>query len=217
VIANELLDNLAFDLVERSATGWLEIRVGVTEAGTFYEVPVPASEEMVTWLGEIEVPAGARLPVQHAAGAWIDDCAARLHRGVVLVLDYAAELDELVRRGAASDGSGWLRTYRDHRRGGPPLEDPGAQDITTDVVLPTLRREASRAGFTVAIETTQAAWLRALGIDALVDEGRRAWEAGAARGDLAALMGRSRVTEAAALTDLDGLGAHTVIVLTTRR
>ena len=217
VIANELLDNLAFDLVERSEDGWTEIRVGVTDAGAFYEVPVPASEEIISWLDDVEVPAGARLPVQHAAGAWIDDCAARLHRGMVLVLDYAAELDELVGRGAAPDGSGWLRTYRGHRRGGPPLDDPGAQDITTDVLLPTLRREARRAGFTVASETTQAAWLRSVGIDALVDEGRRAWEAGAARGDLAALAGRSRVTEAAALTDLGGLGAHTVIVLATRR
>jgi len=217
VIANELLDNLAFDLVERSGDGWTEIRVGVTDAGAFYEVPVPASEEMITWLDDLEVPVGTRLPVQHAAGAWIDDCAARLHRGMVLVLDYAAELDELVRRGAAPDGSGWLRTYRGHRRGGPPLDDPGAQDITTDVLLPMLRREARRAGFTVATETTQAAWLRSVGIDALVDEGRRAWEAGAARGDLAALAGRSRVTEAAALTDPGGLGAHTVIVLATRR
>ena len=217
VIANELLDNLAFDLVERAEGGWVEIRVGVTDRGVFYEVPVPASEEIVTWLGEIDVPVGARLPVQQAAGAWIDDCAARLHRGVVLVLDYAAELDELVRRSAGREGPGWLRTYRDHRRGGPPLADPGGQDITTDVLLPTLRREARRAGFTVATETTQAAWLRAVGIDALVDEGRRAWEAGAARGDLAALAGRSRATEAEALTDPDGLGAHAVLVLEARR
>ncbi len=45
----------------------------------------------------------------------------------------------------------------------------------------------------------QAEWLAALGIDDLVAEGRRIWEAGAARGDLEALAGRSRVTEAAAL------------------
>jgi hypothetical protein len=58
--------------------------------------------------------------------------------------------------------------------------------------------------------------LRSLGIDALVHEGRAAWEAGAARGDLEALVGRSRVSEAAALTDAGGLGAHRVIVLTKR-
>ncbi len=212
ILANELLDNLAFDLVQRTDDGWLEIRVGVTDAGAFYEVPVRASEEIVSWLDGLEVPTGTRLPVQHAAGEWIDECATRLRRGVVLIIDYAAELDDLVRR-----GDGWLRTYRDHARGDDPLDDPGVQDITTDVLLPTLRREARRAGFTVTSESSQAEWLRTLGIDDLVEEGRRTWEAGAARGDLEALAGRSRTTEAAALTDPDGLGAHTVVVLTKHR
>ncbi len=58
----------------------------------------------------------------------------------------------------------------------------------------------------------QADWLAALGIDDLVAEGRRRWEAGAARGELEALAGRSRITEAAALTDPDGLGAHHVVL-----
>ena len=58
----------------------------------------------------------------------------------------------------------------------------------------------------------QADWLAAVGIDALVAEGRRIWDAGAARGDLDALAGRSRVGEAAALTDPTGLGAHQVAV-----
>jgi NADH dehydrogenase [ubiquinone] 1 alpha subcomplex assembly factor 7 len=209
VIANELLDNLVFDVVERTDDGWAEIRVGVSDAGEFYEVPVRASEEIVAWLDGIEVPVGARLPVQRAIETWIDDCATRLRHGVVLVLDYAADLDEMVAR-----GRGWLRTYRGHGIGADPLEEPGSQDITTDVLLPTLRRDARRAGFTLAAESTQADWLRSVGLDELVEEGRRIWEAGAARGDLAALAGRSRATEAAALTDPAGLGAHTVVILT---
>ena len=40
-----------------------------------------------------------------------------------------------------------------------------------------------------------------------------AWDAGAARGDLAAIAGRSRANEAAALTDPGGLGAHRVVTL----
>jgi NADH dehydrogenase [ubiquinone] 1 alpha subcomplex assembly factor 7 len=208
VIANELLDNLAFDVAERTATGWQEIRVGVGDDG-FYEVPVRASEEIEAWLGDLSVPVGARIPVQRAVEEWIDGCATRLRHGVVLILDYAAEIDELVDR----DG-GWLRTFRAHERGGSPLDDPGSQDITADVLLPTLRRDARRAGFTVATESSQAEWLRAIGVDDLVEEGRQRWEAGAARGDLEALAGRSRITEAAALTDPAALGAHTVVVLT---
>jgi SAM-dependent MidA family methyltransferase len=211
VLANELLDNLPFDLVERADDGWVEIRVGTTDAGALCEVPVTASEELARWLGDVDVPVGTRVPVQRAVETWIDDCATRLHRGVVAIVDYAVEVDELVARGGR-----WLRTYRGHERGGDPLTAPGEQDITADVLLPTLRRDATRAGFTIRSESSQAEWLRSVGIDALVDEGRAAWEAGAARGDLEALAGRSRATEAAALTDPDGLGAHRVIVLTKR-
>jgi NADH dehydrogenase [ubiquinone] 1 alpha subcomplex assembly factor 7 len=212
VLANELLDNLPFDLAERGADGWVEIRVGATDAGELCEVPVAASEDLASWLCDLDVPVGTRVPVQRAVETWIDDCATRLHRGVVVVLDYAVEADELVARGRE-----WMRTYRDHGRGDDPLATPGEQDITADVLLPTLRRDAIRAGFTVSTESSQADWLRALGIDALVDEGRAIWEAGAARGDLEAIAGRSRATEAAALTDPAGLGAHRVVVLTKRR
>jgi SAM-dependent MidA family methyltransferase len=208
VIANELLDNVPFDLVERADDGWVEIRVGATDAGALCEVPVTASEDLAHWLADLEVPVGTRVPVQRRVETWIDDCATRLHRGVVAIVDYAVEVDELVAR-----GGGWLRTYRGHERGGDPLTAPGEQDITADVLLPTLRRDATRAGFTIRSESSQAEWLRSVGIDALVDEGRAAWEAGAARGDLEALAGRSRATEAAALTDPDGLGAHRVLVL----
>ncbi len=58
----------------------------------------------------------------------------------------------------------------------------------------------------------QADWLAALGIDDLVEAGRRTWEAGAATGGLDALTGRSRVHEVAALTDPSGLGAHRVVL-----
>jgi NADH dehydrogenase [ubiquinone] 1 alpha subcomplex assembly factor 7 len=211
VLANELLDNLPFDLVERTAGGWVEIRVGVTDTGDLCEMPVAASEEIVHWLGDLEVPVGARVPVQRAVETWIDDCATRLHRGFVVLLDYAVEVDELVARGREG-----LRTYRGHERGSDPLVAPGEQDITADVLLPTLRRGATRAGFAVTTDTSQKDWLRSVGLDALVAEGRAAWDAGAARGDLEALAGRSRITEADALTDPAGLGAHRVLVLTKR-
>ena len=209
ILANELLDNLPFDVVERVDAGWTEIRVGVDDAGRFHEVPVPVAEELAAWLGGFTVPDGARLPVQRAAEEWIDVCANQIHRGVVLVLDYAAGLDDLITR-----GRGWLRTYRGHERGGDPLDEPGSRDITADVLLEPLRRAATRAGFTIADECTQAEWLTALGIDELVAEGRARWRAGAARGDLDALAGRSRATEAAALIDPAGLGAHTALTLT---
>jgi hypothetical protein len=52
-----------------------------------------------------------------------------------------------------------------------------------------------------------------LGIDQLVEAGRATWRERAHLGDLEALAGRSRATEATALTDPTGLGAHRVVVL----
>jgi SAM-dependent MidA family methyltransferase len=206
ILANELLDNLPFDVIERTPSGWDEIRVGL-DGDQFIEVPVPADESLTP---AFDAPPGSRLPSQRGIEAWLAACATGLHRGVVVVIDYAASAAVLAARGQ----SGWLRTYRAHQRGDDPLVAPGTQDITTDVVTETLHRAARRVGFTVALETTQAAWLASLGIDDLVEAGRREWQARAHIGDLDALAARSRVTEAAALTDPAGLGAHTVAILT---
>ena len=57
---------------------------------------------------------------------------------------------------------------------------------------------------------TQADFLRLWGIEDLVDEGQRRWRERAHLGDLAAVRARSRVAEAAALCDPDGLGSFLV-------
>jgi hypothetical protein len=90
-----------------------------------------------------------------------------------------------------------LRTYRGHERGGAPLDALGTQDITCEVPLdqlPGLKAER------------QVDWLRAHGIDDLVDEGRRRWHE-RTETDLAAIRARSRIHEADALLDPAGLGA----------
>ncbi|HEV2309062.1 MAG TPA: class I SAM-dependent methyltransferase [Acidimicrobiia bacterium] len=215
IVANELLDNLPVRLVERASEGWLEVLVGADGPG-FVEVLVDAPLALSAAADEVadgaQVARGDRLPVPLDAAAWLARAALTLPRGQVWVIDYADETAALLARGPSGAG-GWLRTYRAHRAGGSPLDDPGTQDITCDVPLPWLRRAATAAGFHVASETTQAAWLAELGVDALADEGRRTWLAGAARADLTAIAGRSMAVEAAALTDPTGLGAHRVVVL----
>jgi NADH dehydrogenase [ubiquinone] 1 alpha subcomplex assembly factor 7 len=213
VLANELLDNLPVRIVERVAGGWQEVLVTLAADGSFEEMLVAAPSALAAEADAVAagsiVPDGARLPVPDAAVDWLDLVASVLRRGEVLVLDYAASARELVERGA----SGWLRTYRGHQRGTDPLEHPGAQDITIDVPTEHLAHAAARAGFAVTREETQADFLTALGIDDLVEEGRAIWQERAHLGDLEAIAGRSRIAEAAALTDPAGLGAHRVIVL----
>ena len=205
VLANELLDNLVFDVAERTGAGWSEVRMGV-DTGRIVEVLTPLDGAAQALLPAPDVAApGARLPVVRAAVDWIARAAALLTAGSLLLLDYAAPAAELAARG------GWLRTYAEHQRGTDPYAEPGSRDITTDVPLEPIRAAIAAAGLDLAGETTQAAWLGGLGIADLVEEGRRIWEAGAARGDLAAIAGRSRAVEAATLTDPDGLGAFVVL------
>jgi SAM-dependent MidA family methyltransferase len=208
VLANELLDNLPFDVVERCEDGWREVRVASDDRDALVEMLVPASDELAGWFEGVDAPVGVRLPAQRAVEAWLQSCSAMLHRGVVALIDYAGDAGALAARSPR-----WLRTYRRHGPGLPALETPGEQDITSDVLVDTLVRSATRAGLSVRSQRSQAQWLADLGIDELVEEGRRAWEQGAAEGGLAALAGRSRATETAALTDVGGLGAHTVVEL----
>ena len=209
ILANELLDNLAFDIVERTDAGWSEVRVGLRPECGLEEVLIPAAPDLLAWVTDLDPPVGTRLPVATGAVEWIVRAGHSLHRGSLILLDYTATWSELAERSGA-----WLRTFSAHTKGSDPLASPGTRDITTDVPLEMVHRAAQRAGLTVTTETTQAEWLASLGIDRLVAGGRAAWEAAASAPDLAALAGRSRITESAALTDPAGLGAHTVIVLT---
>jgi hypothetical protein len=61
---------------------------------------------------------------------------------------------------------------------------------------------------------SQSQFLQLWGIDELVEEGRLAWEAAAAAPNLAAMKMRSRISEAAALLDPDGLGSFSALTFT---
>lgn len=197
ILANELLDNLAFGLAERAGGAWHEVLVDL-DGDRLVEVRGPLLDDPRL---PDDAPEAARLPRQEAAVAFVHDALGRLARGRLVVVDYAADDAALLAR----PWRDWVRTYRDHEPGGHPLDDPGTQDVTCEVA-----RDALVAATAPDEETTQAAFLAAHGIDALVEEGRVAWQAGAAAGGLAALRGRSRVREAEALTDPTGLGGFAV-------
>jgi SAM-dependent MidA family methyltransferase len=212
VVANELLDNLPVRIVERTDRGWSEVRVGLGgEALVELLVeadPALSAEADLVAAGAVAAP-GTRLPVPSSLADWIANVAAVVRRGEVLLFDYADDGAGLAARGQTQ----WLRTYRLHERAGDPLEGAGSQDITCDLPLEYVQAVATRSGFTVTGETTQAEWLEGLGIEALVEEGRAVWRERAHLGDLIAIAGRSRAGEAGALMDPGGLGAHRVMTL----
>lgn len=209
VVANELLDNMPFDVVRRTSCGWEELRVTLDDAGNgrFSLVATLASGELLAGLPA--VAAGARVPVQRAARSWVAEAHRVLGMGRIVAFDYGAATAELAERAGSSDhpanGLGWLRTHRDHGGSRWWLADPGSCDITTDVALDQVQAEHR------AEVCTQAEFLRAHGIDELVAEGQAVWAERAAVGDLDALRARSRNREAAALLDSAGMGAFKVL------
>jgi len=221
-LANELVDNLAFRVLERGPDAWLEVRAAVdgrrridvdsTPTGNstgVVELLVPADDRLAEYADRLvsDVPVGARIPVQDAAAGWLRralDTAGR--GGRVVCIDYAATTTMLAHR----PWTDWLRTYAGHERGGHPFDRLGAQDITADVCVDQLARIRP-----LTTDRTQAEWLTDLGIEDLVEEGRRIWTERAHLGDLEAMRARSRITEAEALLDPNGLGAFRVLEWTT--
>ncbi len=205
VVANELLDNLPFGIVERRAGEWHEVRVALgTSPDRFVERLVPATERVAREADALvaDAPEGARFPIETRAASWLRNTLGQVDRGRVLVIDYASTTPQLATRSSAD----WLRTYRLHERGGTPLEHLGDQDITVDVCIDQLARVHRPDS-----DESQADFLRGHGLDELVDEGRRIWNERGPVGDLAAVRGRSRVNEAEALTDPAGLGSFRVV------
>jgi len=121
-----------------------------------------------------------------------------LKQGSVVVIDYARDRNDDVE----------VRTYLGHERGSSPLVQLGSNDVTVDVDLAQLQ---SRVG-SASVIATQKSFLEELGIEALVEEGRAHWKENAAVGDLDALKARSRVREAEALLDPEGLGGFMVAI-----
>ncbi len=203
IVANELLDNLPLVLLERAEGGWQEVRVGAAD-GLLAEVLIEAAEDVAAQ-ADRDAPGavvGARAPLQPASVAWLRHALSLLERGRIVVVDYASTTPNL----AARPWTEWLRTYRAQDRGTHALDHPGDQDITCEVAVDQLAHvrppDSDRA---------QAEFLRAHGLDELVDAARAVWHERAGIGDLEAVKARSRVSESDALTDPAGLGAFRVL------
>ena len=198
VIANELLDNLPFELWVFD-DGWRQAYVDA--AGSEFVEVLKRGEAPL--LFPTSVPHGTRLPWQNTAQEWLQKTLDSLSVGSIVVFDYCTAITAQLVTQSYRD---WLRTYVAHNRGAHYLRQPGEQDITVQVLIDQLRvvREPDAV-------RTQAQFLDRWGIYDLVAEGKRVWEEHASQPNLEAMRMRSRVSEAEALMDPHGLGAFTVV------
>ena len=198
IIANELFDNLPFELWVFDG-GWRQSHI-IEQGDGFAEIlqnaDVPACLPS-------RVPHGSRAPVQTAATQWLTDALAVLKHGSLIAFDYCTPLTAEV---ASMPWREWLRTYAGHERGTHYLRDAGEQDITTQVCIDQLAAVREPDAM-----RSQSQFLQLWGIDELVEEGRRVWAESAAAPTLAAMKMRSRISEAEALLDPTGLGNFTVL------
>lgn len=224
VLANELLDNLPFRLLERSKTGWQEVHVERAESATDmprvdegrgtpgqgFVQPTAGREREVLRDAPVDAAAmaetmapgaapGARVPLQLKAAVWVRRALRPLERGRLLAFDYGVRRTaELAERPQGE----WLRTYRSQRRGHDPLHAPGTADITCDVAFDQMLPGATLS--------TQAEWLAAAGIDSMTADARELWQRKRSKPTAEALAARTLLDEAAALADPDRMGAFWV-------
>jgi len=172
ILANEFLDALPVHRVVVRGGKLLELfvvwRNGADgSAGRFAEVVAePSTPELAARLADDGNEPGqlarARSRDLPRLGPWLDEVAARLASGFVLVIDYGYEAAELYgpRRLAGS-----LLGYRGHRVAEDPFADVGLTDLTAHVDFTALGLLAERRGFVFAGLATQQEFLVAAGLE----------------------------------------------------
>jgi SAM-dependent MidA family methyltransferase len=165
VIANEFIDAFPVHRVEGAAGGGLRERFVTWRDGWFAEeAGAPSRPELEATLAaaRIELAPGQQAEVDLAMGAWLDDVAATLERGYVLVIDYGYPADELY---GAERAHGTLRAYHAHTAHDDPFRFVGRQDLTAHVDFTTLARGAQERAVETLALTTQASFLVEAGLE----------------------------------------------------
>jgi SAM-dependent MidA family methyltransferase len=210
VYMNEVVDNLPVHLVERRGRELVELYVSVND-GRLEFVDGPSSSDAVTRYFErlaLDVPDGHRFEVGLAAESLAARAADAIGKGVVVIVDYGAEAEDLASRPAGS-----LACYFAGGVDDQPLERAGEKDITVHANWTSLRAALERAGAEVAGPLVQKDVLRTLGIGELDSALRDGFAAATAAGRGAeGLRALSRRQALGVLVDPGGLGSLGVMI-----
>ena len=205
LVANEVLDALPVHRVIGRAGGIRELLVGLDPDDAFAWVEAdPTTPALAGRLADegVTLPEGHVTEVGLAIDDWLATVTAGLARGVLVLVDSAAEPGDL--HGPARP-TGTLRTFARHAVGADPFRHVGRQDLTATVDLAAVRRAAAHLGLQPLGETTQGELLAMTGGADLVDTYLRRPGATVQDGlDLRSALAR--------LLDPRGLGGFRVLV-----
>jgi SAM-dependent MidA family methyltransferase len=203
VLANELIDNLPFHRIRRTADGFVELYVA-READGFALVEGPLSAPVLA-PPTPDIPVGTEWAIRPGEVAFVDQSVHALGRGYIWTADYAV--------GDPSHGIS-VHGYRSHSLDPDVLTDPGSKDITAGVDFEHLRRHAQASGLAVWGPVSQREALLALGFRDLDRRAQaRQQEAIAARNGIDAMRIYSNRTRANMLVARGGLGDFKVLCI----
>jgi SAM-dependent MidA family methyltransferase len=121
----------------------------------------PASGELLRAAQALEVPTPYESEIGLVARAWMQELAARVEKGVVLVVDYGFPRREYYH---PQRTTGTLMCHHRHRAHADVLAHPGEEDLTAHVDFTALASAAVDGGLEVLGYTTQAQFLVNCGI-----------------------------------------------------
>jgi SAM-dependent MidA family methyltransferase len=173
LLAHEVLDALAVERIVWDGTLWRRQQVALHEGAEAQpslrlepgEPLAPPELAQLDTLGLLEPglqrPAGWCTELHPEQAPWLEQAAAGLGSGVLLVIDYA---HEAWRYYAPQRSQGTLMAYRQQQASVDPLRDPGHWDLTAHLCLESLESAAAVAGWQPLGQRRQGEALLALGL-----------------------------------------------------
>lgn len=147
--SNELVDALPFHVIVRRGGRWLEKRVTTDSRNHPAWTECELGNGLAAAVAKLPLPdiEGYTTEVRPAMRPWLEEAAATLEKGWILLCDYGMSSAEYY---APHRRDGTLSCYRNHRRDANPLENPGAKDITAHVDFSSLAADAADLGLGIA-------------------------------------------------------------------
>ena len=167
VFGNEVLDALPAHLVHWTENGPLERGVASNGQGFNWRDRPISDQALLAQARGLDLPAGYVSEINLAAPALVKSLADRLQAGLLLFIDYGFGRSEYYHR---QRHMGTLRAHYRHHALDDPFHLPGLCDLTAHVDFTAVADAGIEAGLNVCGYTTQANFLLAGGITALLAE-----------------------------------------------
>lgn len=149
VLANEVLDALPFQWIERRETDWIEWGVRCSENCADLERCEMGAIEPAAHLPHVDwsaLPQGYNTEIRSDFGAFLQPLLASMSHGKLLFFDYGFAAPEYYH---PQRRDGTLRVFRQHQAAEDPLMAPGCHDITAHVDFSAVALAAMAHGCTL--------------------------------------------------------------------